>query len=51
MSEIVVIAGLSGAGRSTVANNLEDLGWYKIDNVPLALVPLVAELPSAAGDK
>ena len=51
MSEIVVIAGLSGAGRSTVANNLEDLGWYKIDNVPLALVPLVAELPSAAGGK
>ena len=51
VSEIVVIAGLSGAGRSTVANNLEDLGWYKIDNVPLALVPLVAELPSAAGGK
>ena len=51
MSEIVVIAGLSGAGRSSVANNLEDLGWYKIDNVPLALVPLVAELPSAAGGK
>jgi len=51
VSEIVVIAGLSGAGRSTVANNLEDLGWYKIDNVPPALVPLVAELPSAAGGK
>lgn len=51
MSEIVVIAGMSGAGRSTVANNLEDLGWYKIDNVPPALVPLVAELPSAAGGK
>jgi RNase adapter protein RapZ len=51
MSEIVVIAGLSGAGRSTVANNLEDLGWYKIDNVPPALVPVVAELPSAAGGK
>jgi UPF0042 nucleotide-binding protein len=51
VSEIVVVAGLSGAGRSTVANNLEDLGWYKIDNVPPALVPLVAELPSAAGGK
>jgi UPF0042 nucleotide-binding protein len=51
VSEIVVIAGMSGAGRSTVANNLEDLGWYKIDNVPPALVPLVAELPTAAGGK
>jgi UPF0042 nucleotide-binding protein len=51
VSEIVVIAGMSGAGRSTVANNLEDLGWYKIDNVPPALVPLVAELPMAARGK
>jgi UPF0042 nucleotide-binding protein len=51
VSEIVVIAGMSGAGRSTVANNLEDLGWYKIDNVPPALVPLVAELPIAARGK
>jgi UPF0042 nucleotide-binding protein len=49
VSEIVVVAGLSGAGRTAVANNLEDLGWYKIDNVPAALVPLVAELPHAAG--
>jgi UPF0042 nucleotide-binding protein len=51
MSEIIVIAGLSGAGRTAVANNLEDLGWYKIDNVPPALVPLVAELPLGAAGK
>lgn len=51
MSEIVVIAGMSGAGKATAANHFEDLGWYKIDNVPPALVPVVADLPSSAGGK
>lgn len=51
MSEFVVIAGLSGAGRSTVANNLEDLGWYKLDNVPPALIPKLAELAEAQGSR
>ncbi|MGQ0616213.1 MAG: RNase adapter RapZ [Acidimicrobiia bacterium] len=44
MSEVVVIAGLSGAGRSQAADHLEDLGWFVIDNVPAALVPKLAEL-------
>lgn len=48
---MVVVAGLSGAGRATVGNNLEDLGWYKIDNVPPALLPLVAELQSSGVPK
>ncbi|MFT4147434.1 MAG: RNase adapter RapZ [Micrococcaceae bacterium] len=40
-SELVVIAGMSGAGRSTAANALEDLGWYVIDNLPVRMLPLV----------
>ena len=34
MSEFVVITGLSGAGRSQAADDLEDLGWFVIDNLP-----------------
>ncbi len=44
MTEFVVIAGLSGAGRSSVADSLEDLGWFVIDNLPTPLIPKVAEL-------
>jgi RNase adapter protein RapZ len=43
----VIIAGLSGAGRSSAADDFEDLGWFVIDNLPPALIPKVAEL--AAG--
>ena len=32
--EIVIITGMSGAGRTTVANALEDLGWFVVDNLP-----------------
>ncbi len=38
MSELLVITGLSGAGRSQAANAVEDLGWHVIDNVPLDLL-------------
>jgi UPF0042 nucleotide-binding protein len=44
VSEFVVIAGLSGAGRSQVGDILEDLGWFVIDNLPPALIPKVSEL-------
>ena len=44
MTEVAVITGLSGAGRSTAAGAFEDLGWFVIDNLPAALVPKVAEL-------
>ena len=44
MTDFVVIAGLSGAGRSTVAGTLEDRGWFVIDNLPTPLIPKVAEL-------
>jgi len=49
MSEFVVIAGLSGAGRSEAADHLEDLGWFVIDNVPAALIPKLAELVADPG--
>ncbi|MDR1514046.1 MAG: RNase adaptor protein RapZ, partial [Propionibacteriaceae bacterium] len=32
--EIVVLTGMSGAGRRTAAHTMEDLGWYVVDNVP-----------------
>ncbi len=54
MSELVVIAGMSGAGRTVAADNLEDLGWFVMDNLPPALIPKVAELAdgsSGAGDR
>jgi UPF0042 nucleotide-binding protein len=47
VSEFVVIAGLSGAGRSQAADILEDLGWFVIDNLPPAMIPAVADLTHA----
>jgi UPF0042 nucleotide-binding protein len=51
MSEFLVVAGMSGAGRSTSAATLEDIGWFVIDNLPSALVPKVAELVAAPGSE
>lgn len=44
MTEFVVLTGLSGAGRSTAADVLEDQGWFVIDNLPVSLMPKVLEL-------
>jgi RNase adapter protein RapZ len=41
---IVIITGMSGAGRSTAAKALEDLGWFVVDNLPPGLLPTMAEL-------
>lgn len=46
--ELLIITGMSGAGKSQAANTLEDLGWYCIDNMPSALIPKFAELYSAS---
>jgi len=43
-SEVVVITGMSGAGRSTVAHAMEDLGWYVVDNLPPAMLPALCDL-------
>ena len=46
MAELLVIAGLSGAGRSHFASNLEDLGWFVIDRLPAEIMSRVSELAS-----
>ena len=53
-NELLILTGMSGAGRSTVAHSLEDLGWYVVDNLPPSLLPALAkqssdgELPALA---
>ncbi len=42
--ELVLITGMSSAGRSTAANVLEDLGWYVVDNLPPQLLPAMTDL-------
>jgi RNase adapter protein RapZ len=41
---IVIITGMSGAGRSTAANALEDMGWFVVDNLPPGLLPTMVDL-------
>lgn len=49
MTDILVITGLSGAGRSQAADDLEDLGWFVVDNLPVVLIDKVVELSGEAG--
>ena len=46
-AELVIVTGMSGAGRSTAANVLEDSGWYVVDNLP---PQLLVELTDLAGE-
>ena len=50
-TEILIITGMSGAGRSTVAHSLEDLGWYVVDNMPPALLGNLIELVTGSVKK
>jgi UPF0042 nucleotide-binding protein len=43
-TDIVIITGMSGAGRSTAAKSLEDLGWFVVDNLPPGLLPTMVDL-------
>jgi UPF0042 nucleotide-binding protein len=47
---LVVVTGVSGAGKSTALRTLEDLGFYAVDNLPLPLVPKLLELLGARAD-
>ena len=47
-AELVIVTGMSGAGRSTAANVLEDSGWYVVDNLPPHLLVPLTELASTA---
>lgn len=49
MTDILVVTGLSGAGRSQAADDLEDLGWFVVDNLPVVLIDKVVELSGEAG--
>ena len=46
---VVVVTGLSGAGRTTALRTLEDLGFYCIDNIPTALAPDAVALCERGG--
>jgi RNase adapter protein RapZ len=48
-TELVVVTGVSGGGRSTVARALENVGFYVVDNLPQALLVQLAELAAKAG--
>ena len=46
---LVIVTGMSGAGRSTAANALEDLGWYVVDNLPPSVLPEVCDQARQVG--
>ena len=46
--EVALVSGLSGAGRSTAAKVLEDLGWFVVDNLPPELIATMVDLGSRA---
>lgn len=50
VTDVLVITGLSGAGRSQAADDLEDLGWFVVDNLPTALIEQVVEMASHPAD-
>ena len=47
---LVVVTGVSGAGKSTALRALEDLGFYAVDNLPLPLVPELIDLLASRPD-
>lgn len=49
--EFLIVSGLSGAGKSRAADMLEDLDYYCVDNMPVALIPKFAQLCLAANDR
>ena len=49
--EFLIVTGLSGAGKSRAADVLEDLDYYCVDNMPVALIPRFAEFCAATGGR
>jgi RNase adapter protein RapZ len=47
--QLVILTGLSGSGKGTVLNTFEDLGFYCVDNLPVALIPTFSELYDEGG--
>mgnify|MGYP003906737253 FL=1 len=50
---ILLVTGMSGAGKSTVLNTLEDMGWEVVDNLPFQLLDrlLATEAPAGISDE
>ncbi|WP_404447127.1 RNase adapter RapZ [Microbacterium marinum] len=48
--EILIVTGMSGAGRTTAANALEDLDWYVVDNLPPQMLKPLLDLTALAAD-
>ena len=46
-NQLVILTGLSGSGKSTVLKAFEDMGFYCVDNMPVELIPIFAELHEA----
>jgi UPF0042 nucleotide-binding protein len=49
--KVVIITGMSGSGKSTVAHTLEDAGFFCVDNLPVDLLPKLLELTEAKTDE
>jgi UPF0042 nucleotide-binding protein len=49
--QLVILTGLSGSGKSTVLKTFEDLGFYCVDNLPVALIPTFSELHMQSGSE
>ena len=46
---MIIVTGMSGAGRSRAANALEDLDWYVVDNLPPQLLPALSGMMTTVG--
>lgn len=49
--KLVILSGMSGAGKTIALKQLEDMGFYCADNLPVSLLPQFAELLSGAGER
>ncbi len=49
--KLLIITGMSGAGKSLVANYLEDMGYYCVDNIPPAIIPAFVSLSEMGNEE
>lgn len=49
--KLLIITGMSGAGKSVVANDLEDIGYYCVDNIPPAIIPAFVSLSEMGNEE
>ena len=47
--ELIIVTGMSGAGKTQAAKMLEDIGFYCMDNIPPAIIPSFVELSDKSG--